>query len=343
MGSKSSSTPPPDPRLVEAQMRSMGIQDSAIQQILANSQSLMPLQKEQMQFGLDTAKTAYGQSQQDRDWMLTRRGVLSGLQDQLVGDAKNFNTEARGEELAGLASADVNRSFDSVRGQSARSLARQGINPSSGRAGALDSQLAIGQSLALAGGANAARRSARDEGRYLTDRASNALAGYPAMSAQATGAGAGYGSSGITIANTGLAGMNSGFGSAAQVAGQMGANATQMWGQQANYKTQQDNLMSSDLGGVGSLLGGAAAIYKTGLFGGSDPSYKRRIVRLHDHALGIGIYSFEYLPEYADKWGHGPQVGVMANEVMQVMPAAVSKDADGHTVVNYAMLRQAAH
>lgn len=59
MGSKSSNVPAPDPRLVEAQIKSMGIQDDVIQKIMQQSDEVQPLQKEQLQFGLDSARTAY--------------------------------------------------------------------------------------------------------------------------------------------------------------------------------------------------------------------------------------------------------------------------------------------
>lgn len=97
-GDKGSDAPPPDPRLVEAQLKSMGIQDSAIQEIMANTRELMPIQKEQMRFGLDTSRTAWDQSQADRGYSLERRGELTTLQDRMIGDANSFNVEAKGEQ-----------------------------------------------------------------------------------------------------------------------------------------------------------------------------------------------------------------------------------------------------
>ena len=71
----------------------MGIQDDVIKRVMQQSEEIQPLQKEQMQFGLDTARTAYDQSQQDRTWMLDRRGSLTTLQDTLAQYARSFNTE----------------------------------------------------------------------------------------------------------------------------------------------------------------------------------------------------------------------------------------------------------
>ena len=62
----------------------MGVQDDVIKQIMANANEMLPLQKEQTQFALDTARQAVTDSQADRSWMLTRRNLLSNAQDQLA-------------------------------------------------------------------------------------------------------------------------------------------------------------------------------------------------------------------------------------------------------------------
>ena len=71
---------------------------------------------------------------------------------------------------------------------------------------------------------------------------------------------------------------------------------------------------------------------------GSDRAIKEGIVRVGTHPLGIGLYLFEYKPEFRDLYGHGRRLGVMADEVERVMPAAVSRHERGHQVVDYAML-----
>jgi hypothetical protein len=67
-------------------------------------------------------------------------------------------------------------------------------------------------------------------------------------------------------------------------------------------------------------------------------SVKQSISRIGTHPLGIGLYLFDYKPEFRDRYGHGRQFGVMADEVEAVMPRAVSRDPRGHQVVDYAML-----
>jgi hypothetical protein len=70
----------------------------------------------------------------------------------------------------------------------------------------------------------------------------------------------------------------------------------------------------------------------------SDRNAKENIILVGRHPLGIGLYLFDYKPEYRDKWGAGRQFGVMADEVGTVMPEAVLVHPDGYKMVNYTML-----
>lgn len=330
-GGKGQSAPAPDPRLVEAQIKSMGIQDSAIEDVLKIAREMQPLQKEQLQFGIDSARQAAAQSQEDRAYALERRGALSGLQDQLVTDAKSFNSEARGNELAGQAGADIEQAFQASRDQSARAMARMGVNPSSGRATALDGQMSAAKALATASARTGARTMARQEGRALTDRATNALAGYPSMGMQSTGQGAQMAAGGLTLANQGAAGMMAGNQSAATMAGQMGTNATQMYGTQSRdyYGQQGGDSFGSILGGLGGLAAGAA---KLGAL--SDRRLKQDIEAVGTHEpTGLTIYEFAYKADPSRRFR-----GFMADEVRNVMPAAVVTGEDGFDGVNYSML-----
>jgi hypothetical protein len=72
--------------------------------------------------------------------------------------------------------------------------------------------------------------------------------------------------------------------------------------------------------------------------GMSDRRAKERVVRVGTHPLGIGLYLFDYKPQYRDSWGRGRQFGVMADEVERVLPEAIAVAADGFRMVNYAML-----
>jgi len=71
---------------------------------------------------------------------------------------------------------------------------------------------------------------------------------------------------------------------------------------------------------------------------GSDRRIKENLVHIGDHPLGIGLYLFDYKPEFRDEWSHGRQFGVMAQEVETVLPEAVLTHPDGYRMVDYAML-----
>jgi hypothetical protein len=70
----------------------------------------------------------------------------------------------------------------------------------------------------------------------------------------------------------------------------------------------------------------------------SDRSAKHNLQRIGTHPLGIGLYLFDYKPEYQDECGYGRQFGVMADEVERVLPEAVSLHPRGHKMVSYALL-----
>jgi hypothetical protein len=259
-GGKGSSTPAPDPALVEAQVKNLGIQDTMIAQIIANSNEMAPLQKEQTQFALDTSKTAWEQSQSDRDYAVGRRDVLTGLQDQMVQDASTFNVEAKEEELAGKAGADVSQAFANAERTNAATMSRMGINPADAKYGSATANLGASAALAQVQAKNSARTQARTEGRALTDRASNALAGYPTMGMQTTAATAGYGASGQSIATNGLSGLNSGYSQASSLAGGAGNSAANMYGTQANAYNQSQASEGANTGALIGTVGTIAAL-----------------------------------------------------------------------------------
>lgn len=70
----------------------------------------------------------------------------------------------------------------------------------------------------------------------------------------------------------------------------------------------------------------------------SERRVKENIVRIGEHALGFGLYLFDYRAEYRDQWGHGRQFGVMIDEVEAIAPEAISQHADGFRRVDYSML-----
>ena len=108
---------------------------------------------------------------------------------------------------------------------------------------------------------------------------------------------------------------------------QAGYNA-QMGGFNAQQAAQSN--LNSGLMGLGGTLGAAAIM--------SDIRTKENITQVSWLPNGLPVYTYEYKPEYKDEAGHGLHIGVMAQEVEQVMPEAVITRADGIKMVDYGVL-----
>ena len=105
---------------------------------------------------------------------------------------------------------------------------------------------------------------------------------------------------------------------AAQAQGQYSMNTYNQ--QMAAYNA----MMSGATSAAGTAAGAGIGMY-------SDRRLKKNIVRIGTHALGIGLYTWDYI------WGQ-PFTGVMADEVEKVMPEAVGTHPSGFKWVNYKML-----
>jgi hypothetical protein len=110
---------------------------------------------------------------------------------------------------------------------------------------------------------------------------------------------------------------------------QMGYNA-----QMGNFNAQQaaQQGLNSGLMGLGGTLGAAAIM--------SDIRTKENIIAIGTLPNGLPFYEFEYKPEFRDDpfAGHGKHIGVMAQEVEEIMPEAVITRPDGYKMVDYAKL-----
>jgi len=89
------------------------------------------------------------------------------LEQELVRKAKEYNTEAKREQLATAGAADVSQAFGVSRGQMQRQQSAAGIAPNSGRFAALNQQMMTQEALARAGAMNNARTMAEDRGNAL--------------------------------------------------------------------------------------------------------------------------------------------------------------------------------
>ena len=75
----------------------------------------------------------------------------------------------------------------------------------------------------------------------------------------------------------------------------------------------------------------------------SDLRVKTNIWPISTTQCGLGLYLFEYKPEYKSECGHGSFFGYMAQEVLQKYPSAVVTRPDGFYAIDYCQLRQLLH
>jgi hypothetical protein len=110
----------------------------------------------------------------------------------------------------------------------------------------------------------------------------------------------------------------------------LGAAGMQYNAQMGDFNAQQAAQQNFNQGLMG--LGGA------GIMAFSDIRMKENIKQVHWLPNGLPVYEYEYKPEFKDIAGHGKHIGVMAQEVEQVMPKAVITNANGYKMVNYGLL-----
>lgn len=118
MGAKSSSAPPPDPRLVEGQLKSMGIQDSLITQYMDYQKQLTPIQMEEMKKGIERADAQY-------TYDTTRQDRLDKQATEQFGFTMDYNKAALASQAAAAGGANAAAMANaSANGMTAASNAR---------------------------------------------------------------------------------------------------------------------------------------------------------------------------------------------------------------------------
>lgn len=97
-----------------------------------------------------------------------------------------------------------------------------------------------------------------------------------------------------------------------------------------NYKSRVANANNTNSGLFG--LGGSFLSAGLPLLKGSDIRLKHDIVTVGEHPLGIPIYEYSY------KGSTARHIGVMAQDLLPIMPEAVHTMANGYMAVDYGML-----
>lgn len=189
--------------------------------------------------------------------------VFWPLENQIVKDAKNYDTPQRREAEAGRSIADVETSINAERQMMNRANQRMGVNPSSGNALAMNNQLSLGAASLKAGAAGLARDRVETQG--FARRMDAASLGRGLASAQATAASTSTqaGNSAVNAAYAPVQAANQQtqiMGAALGNYGNSMSNANRlMYSNQQQEAAQWGQAAGSFFDSAGSLLGAYAA------------------------------------------------------------------------------------
>jgi len=270
---------------------------------------------------------------QGRDYYDYQKSTFRPLEQGLVAQAQQYNTEGNRAQLAAQAAADAANAFQTAQGVSNRDMARRGINASSGAALMMRNQNALGLAGMTAGAATNARRQAEQTGF--------------ARSLDVTGLGRGLAGASLGAyggaSGAGTAGLGSAMSAGNQYSGAFGQGAGYMMGGAQMGITGNTSLLNSQTSAynagmaqqgldVGGLLAGGAKAYTA--YMGSDRRIKQNIELVgRDERTMLPLYEFEYIGGTGKRF-----LGVMAQDVEARFPDMVCTMPDGFMAVNYAGL-----
>lgn len=199
------------------------------------------------------------------------RNLFAPLEEQMVREASEFDSEERRARMAAEAGADVARGYGGALSLGQRTMERMGINPNSGRFQALTHETGLGLAKDTAGAMNKARRDTKLQGMAMRQAAAQFGRNMPSMgiAADAAALNAGNSATGNLATQAGLhtAGLNaardwfSGSTGASNSAGNLMLN--QFQGQLDAWRQQQQN-KAAGLAGLGSLAGMLGGAYLLG-------------------------------------------------------------------------------
>ncbi|WP_373078695.1 tail fiber domain-containing protein [Zhongshania sp.] len=277
MGLFGGSRPKPDPRIGEAAIKMAELGD---QWLDFSKNQFVAGQERQADLDALTKRVTEQQlnaSDQSQQWATDDRAryerTALPLRDQIVTEAREWDSPERKARMAGEARADVLANTEMAKQQRQREMASMGLDPRSGRYQGIDRSASLDTALASAGAQNQARRQTESQGQILRQNAASIESGLPsqAMSAQQLGIGAGSAAAGNRrgadssyFANRGV--MSQGFQGA--MSGQQGmantfSNLHQMEMDGYNADTAADAAMVGAIaGGAGTAIGSSKKIKK---------------------------------------------------------------------------------
>lgn len=274
-GGGKGSAPPPDPRMGEAALRQIRLNERIFEDFQENDRPWMQsVANEALGISRGNAERSNALSDYQLENMRFNderyRDVAIPFEDRLLEDVNRFDSQGFKDQMVSSAMGDVQSAFSGAAEQQRRGLARMGVNPNSGRMAALSSQGGFEQARAMADAANKTRQAAEQVGlssKMQMFGGMRGLAGLGATNAglavnsmnmsNASGAGmTGAAGSFLGANNAALGMMNSGVSAGIQGMGNyanLGIRASEV-----NQQNDPLNIMLGAAAGVGTnwALGG---------------------------------------------------------------------------------------
>ena len=189
------------------------------------------------------------QMSQAQDYYDYMRSTYRPVEQSLVKQAQNFNTDAYREQLASQAAADAGRAFAQTQAASNRAMGAMGVNPNSGRFASMQTQSNLGLAAQKAAAMTGTRQQAQQMGyARMLDAAGmgKGLSGLSNAAYQgATGAGSAAGNMFMAPGNQFMGGM----GAAGQTMGQ-------------GYQL--------GMGGLGNIMNSQTGLYNPSMNAGNE-------------------------------------------------------------------------
>lgn len=347
-GGGGGSAPAPDPNIGIAQRELAEISKEYLNQWKTE---VWPKMKEQAD---QQDKRADEQFEIDKEIQLKQKAIADEqyaryestyrpLQDRIVKEANEYDTEANRERMAAEAIGDTKNAFAIKAQDDERKMQSYGINPTSGQFTGMRNANSVLEAATSAAAATRTREAAKQLGWAKTMDAIGLGSGVFGNQATSTGLALNAGSQGlnagqVSMGNYGAMGnsMGQAYGGAMQGWGQVGNLGVQKYNADVNAYEARTKAAAQESAGFGSMVGSLAGTAAK-LYLGSDIRTKENIEVVGQLPNGLLVYEYEYKPEFKDRkyFGRGRYRGVMAHEVEQVIPEAVFETEDGYKVVDY--------
>ena len=263
------------------------------------------------------------QMNQAQDYYDYQKNTFRPVEQGLVRDAENFNTDAYRESMASKAAASAGAAFSTQQGMSQRAMRSMGVNPNSGKGMALQAEGMLGLAAGRANAMTGARQQAEQMGwarRMDVTGLGRGLAGASTAAYQG--------------ANTaGSSGMNTSMAPGGQYQAGM-AGAGQTYGGILGSQTSAYNAGMAQADPFATIIGTGIGAWAGGGFKGSDRRLKENITVIGlDNRTALPLYKFAYKSNPGKNY-----IGVMSDDVRARFPDMVVTTPDGYDAVNYAGL-----